>query len=63
MNVKRDCFGFTETYRYGHKYETCKVLKALYCENENCKFYKEAEVYKKQLQEQKEREVESYGFY
>lgn len=63
MNVKRDCFGFTEAYCYGNKYETCKVLKSLYCENENCRFYKEAEVYNMQLQEQKEREEECYGFY
>lgn len=31
--MKEDCIGYKGTY--------CSILKKLYCENENCKFYKQ----------------------
>lgn len=32
--VKKDCFG------YDKKRNKCKALNSLYCQNEECKFYK-----------------------
>lgn len=40
--IKTDCFAYSKK----RTTEDCKVLKHLFCKNENCKFYKTVEQHK-----------------
>lgn len=49
FEVKTDCFG------YDRMKNCCKALRALYCANEKCRFYKTKQQYQKELEEDKKR--------
>ena len=44
MQIKEDCFA----YMSNNKHKGCFALKELFCCKENCKFYQNKEVAKKQ---------------
>lgn len=44
FEVKTDCFG------YDRMKNGCKALRALYCANEKCRFYKTKQQYQKELE-------------
>ena len=45
FEVQTDCFA------YDRMKNGCKALRALYCANEKCRFYKTKQQYQKELQE------------
>ena len=49
IEVKTDCFA------YDRMKNGCKDLRALYCANEKCRFYKSKQQYQKELEEDKKR--------
>lgn len=45
--VRKDCFGYDARCEVRKK-ARCTALNNLYCENENCKFYKTRDEYERQ---------------
>lgn len=43
MSIKTDCFAF----KSNNSYNGCNALDRLYCRIEDCKFYKNKELYEK----------------
>lgn len=43
IGVKKDCFAYKEKDYAGKIQSTCIALKELYCQKEQCKFYKRRE--------------------
>lgn len=47
--IRKDCFA----YRVKNGKDTCQALIKLYCQKENCKFYKNKEQFDRELREEK----------
>lgn len=59
--VRKDCFGYDARCEVRKK-ARCTALNNLYCENENCKFYKTRDEYERRLAEaEKERLIRRYA--
>lgn len=50
--LMRDCFAYWEDSN-GGRHKRCQALHKLYCEHEDCKFYKAKEQYERETKKEK----------